>query len=480
MRTLRIGTVLTLGLLAAQAAMGVPDVIVSTIGTNSGSGQIIMHGTAGGISAYSLGSVSCNIGTSDAIWFDNTPDHPVIGQQMYRLKDNRFEQIGMSWLKHGFCAADANGCTNLGPPGSAYRPNSSCDWLGLYATDTYSASLNANQGLLGPRSEINPSTGAYPYPYTLNWGSGLPSGENSCLYKRLQIAPADLLVALNPGARYFAEIHYITSDEAPADRLNNASYREMRASGGATTNFGCTEAGVGLSFVAPTVPMQPAIMAWKTVDDSVVLRAIDVPGDGRFWLAAKVWEAPAGVWNYEYALYNHNSRRGASSFSITKPRRFAINDVGFHGVRYHSGEAYDQTPWTNEDRGTELAWTAATRSIVANTNALRWSTTYNFRFTSARAPDPAGSASITLFQAGEPGDPGVISVPGVPVPSVPTTPPPCPVDFDADGVKTPSDIFAYLNAYFAGDLRADFDQSLSLTPSDIFAFISAYFSTTCP
>jgi hypothetical protein len=61
----------------------------------------------------------------------------VIGQQMYRLKtvagSTRFEQIGMSWLKHGFCAADAPSCS-----GGTYTPNPSCDWLGLFATDTYS------------------------------------------------------------------------------------------------------------------------------------------------------------------------------------------------------------------------------------------------------------------------------------------------------------------------------------------------------
>ncbi len=59
-------------------------------------------------------------------------------------------------------------------------------------------------------------------------------------------------------------------------------------------------------------------------------------------------------------------------------------------------------------------------------------------------------------------------------------PPPCPVDFDGDGVRTATDIFVYLNAYFAADARADFNGDGTLSPStDIFAFLNAYFVTAC-
>jgi hypothetical protein len=86
-----------------------PDIIVGGIsdvgnyGTESGAG----------ISAFSIGTTSCNLGTCDAIWEGGgSNQHPVIAQNMYRLKDSRFEHIGQSWLKHGFATLSGNLCSN--------------------------------------------------------------------------------------------------------------------------------------------------------------------------------------------------------------------------------------------------------------------------------------------------------------------------------------------------------------------------------
>lgn len=48
-------------------------------------------------------------------------------------------------------------------------------------------------------------------------------------------------------------------------------------------------------------------------------------------------------------------------------------------------------------------------------------------------------------------------------------------DFNGDGSKTPADIFAFLNAYFAGGVIGDFDGDGVRAPADIFAFLNAYF-----
>ena len=82
-----------------------PDVIVGDLH------QVQRYGTMDGITAFAVGTVSCNIGTCWLNWISNTNEHPIIGQGMYRLKDGRYEQIGQSWLKHGFFALSGDVCS---------------------------------------------------------------------------------------------------------------------------------------------------------------------------------------------------------------------------------------------------------------------------------------------------------------------------------------------------------------------------------
>ncbi|HWB37066.1 MAG TPA: hypothetical protein VHA75_13680, partial [Rugosimonospora sp.] len=363
---------------AAQGQVGprvgqYPDVIVSSVGGSyDNSGGIGAYGASGGIAAYAIGSDSCNIGLSPAIWIAGNNQHPVIGGEIYRLFNGRFEQIGMSWLKHGFCAADScstgpnsggqQGCLNVGgrAPGASgcvvdYQGTpptggTGCDWLGFgRATDTYGSGLNGSQGYLGPRSEVNAWTGVYPYPY-IRQGTN----PNSTLNKRLLVRTSDLDPAnfprynasTNPmGAQYFGEVVYIVSDEWPTERYNNYSWRPITV---ATTqssgyfNMDFTTGAAGLSRA-----MHPAIEAWRAADPSVVMVTADAPNDGRFFIAAKVTDLGNGTWSYEYAVFNMNSDRSAGSFSIPKSSSSTvqITSPGFHAPEYHSGEPYSLKPW---------------------------------------------------------------------------------------------------------------------------------------
>lgn len=56
---------------------------------------------------------------------------------------------------------------------------------------------------------------------------------------------------------------------------------------------------------------------------------------------------------------------------------------------------------------------------------------------------------------------------------------PCRADFDSNGLLQPTDIFAFLNGYFAGGSGADFNNDGVRSPADIFAFLNAYFAG-CP
>ena len=72
--------------------------------------ELSNYDSLGGIEALAVGTTSCNIGDEELLWSAGTTDHPVIGQNLFRLKDGRFEHIGQSWLKHGFTALQLDAC----------------------------------------------------------------------------------------------------------------------------------------------------------------------------------------------------------------------------------------------------------------------------------------------------------------------------------------------------------------------------------
>ncbi len=104
--------VVTIAVLAGGPAVAGPDIVVARLPS------LNSYGSDGGRSALAVVTTSCNLGDVPANWFSFTNEHPVIAQNMYRLKNNRFEQIGMSWVKHGFAAlqntiSECGTCTNL-------------------------------------------------------------------------------------------------------------------------------------------------------------------------------------------------------------------------------------------------------------------------------------------------------------------------------------------------------------------------------
>ncbi len=208
-------------LLSAQAVG--PDVIVGDLidTANYGSGTPIGGAPT---AAFAIGTTSCNVGSAELSWFAGTNNKPVIGQSVYRLKDGRFEQVGIGWLKHGFFALAENAC------GTCQVPANFGNFLGLNCSDPYVAGLNGDQGNIGPRFEVNPYTGFYPWPYTLvpaqtnNPATG--ANENAILAGRINVLHSDLDAAVNVGAQYFAEGQYIhPTDASSGNGFNNVSYR---------------------------------------------------------------------------------------------------------------------------------------------------------------------------------------------------------------------------------------------------------------
>lgn len=420
------------------AASNGPDVIVGALP------NVSKYGTVNGISAYALGTTSCNLGDTILLWCDtNVPglctkeQHPVIAQNLYRLKDGRIEMIGMSWLKHGFCALAGTVC------GPCTSDPWGCDALGIGCSDPYDSSLNGSQGGLGPRSQVNASTGEFPYPFTA------PAAP-AVVGRRLQVPIDDLNPSLNPGALYFGEGLYITKDDAAFNNdNNNASYRRM-------TVGSLTSGSYTLSFTGATIQQKAAIWAWKDhglglgqPDPDVFIEGVDVEGDGHFLVGYKASDNGDGTWHYEYAIYNMTSHRSLGSLEIAIPDGVTITNMDQHIVNHHSGEPFSTAPWDMASTDDALIWSTETFDINKNANALRFGVMFNFRF-DADQPPAETTATLGLFRPGAAPNP-VINVLG---PAAGSTGPSC--DLNGDGLVDGSDL---------GDLLADWGQADS--PADL-------------
>ena len=107
--------------------------------------------------------------------------------------------------------------------------------------------------------------------------------------------------------------------------------------------------------------------------------------DGLFVTAAKATDLGGGLWRYEYAVQNLNSHRSAGSFSVPLPFGANVSNIGFHDVTYRNGDGVgnvDQTgtDWSGVVLAGTITWAAQTPVQNPNANAIRWGTTYNFRF----------------------------------------------------------------------------------------------------
>ena len=380
-----LGFALLATALPAQQTSTGPDVIVGALV------GIEDYGPQNGMTAFAIGTTSCNIGDTPLPWDDQTPDHPVIATNLYRISNvggmSRFEQIGVSWLKHGFGVLVGSECNPCGvAPGGGLLDN-----LPPGCSDPYGASLNGSQGPLGPRSDVNASTGGFNLPVSDPPFSGP-------LARRMQVDNTELDSALNPGARFLFEGHYITAaDTLAGNGLNNVSWREANINGSGNNFSG--------SFTGSTNRQQSALEGWAVLEPDVALGLIDVPGDGRIMMGYLGRETSPGVFQHEFAIYNQNSHRSVRRVRFPVAPGTTVSNLEFHDVDRHSleGEAagvYDGTDWTPTQGPADVSWSTDTFLSNLNANALRWGSVYTYRFTTDMPLGAQATVELELFRPG--------------------------------------------------------------------------------
>lgn len=404
-----------------------PDVIVSEVHVGTSNWGFMDVGGGDFVSAFSIGTTSCNIGDDNLDWFPSTGSnqHPVIAQGAYRLLDGKFEQIGMSWLKHGFFAVNNSFCGHVceapeSPPGT---------WLFVGCSDPYSSGLNGDRQYMGPTFEVNAHTGFFPARHSA-------ANATSNIASRLQIHNRDLDATLNEGALYYAQAHYVHPDDAFRENdNNNASFRRINFT--RPTPLTAPDR-YNMSMVGATQQERSVIRAWQDNDLSVLETDAQAPGEGLFILANKVTDLGNGFHRYEYALQNLNSDRSGGSFRVPLPEGVVLQNIGFHDVEHHSGDGevclncscvggsaigqacqeqadcpggscvgnrqnYDGTDWAVTVVEGSITWATTPYTTDPNANALRWGTMYNFRFDANIGPD-ASIVTLGLFKPGFPSD----------------------------------------------------------------------------
>jgi hypothetical protein len=390
----------------------------------SGIHQVNTYGPVGGVYAYIPGTQTCNIGTGHLLWQNGGT--PGVAFNAYRLHGGRLTQIGLSFVKHACCVANQNnptlcaGMTCQGGPGGHLR---------IGCLDVYSASWNANQNYLGPRTGINPYSGAF---------SSFSTAGGSAIFKRLQVHVDEMNPAIYPDALYFIDGVYVGTDDAQAGNwYDDASYRRVTLNGVYT-----------MSLADTTQVYTPTIYAWRDYgngvgqpDLTVKINIVDVPNEGRFYVGYKTIDNGDGTWRYEYAVYNHFSQRAGGSFSVPVGYGANITNVGFSAPLYHSGENQSNTPWNVAVGPGSVTWTTAqSHAQNPNDNAIRWGTLYNFWFT-ADTPPTVDDAMLGLFI---PGTPSSVST-MVAAPSAGAAP--CPADLNGDDVVDVLDLLDLLDAW---------------------------------
>jgi hypothetical protein len=395
-----------------------PDVITGDMA------DLYVSGIESAELGLSIGITSCNRGNATP-HFSPIPstNHPVVAQNLYRMSggainDDRFEQIGQSWVKHTYGASAADecglGCTD---PHNVYL-------LGVGCSDTYGTGQSAVQSDLGSRAWVNPFTGAFPATARDHTGHIHSNTSHMILTRTSDVDPA-----ANPGATYYAEVQYIVPDEyawcqahpTECNMFNNPSYRRYDVTDNSFLIF---------SEVGATVQMSPALNAWTgaTVHP---FEGVLLGTDGRGYIAYKVTNPSAGVWHYEYAIYNMNLDRAIQFFRVPLGCGITVSNVGFHAPLNHPGFPHDGTfgdagfsnaPWSPIQTASALTWSSQTFAQNQNANAIRWGILYNFYFDADQPPQATG-AMIGFFKTG-----GPVLV-GVQGPTCNAPPPPTPTPF---------------------------------------------------
>jgi hypothetical protein len=315
-----------------------------------------------------------NVGTADVPWYlkftSNSPpynndQHPFLTWYVFREIDNRFEQIGLSGVKHAFFSTNIN-CSC--PGGNV---------LGVGCGDVYSSGNNNQANALGPRDEITAFEGLWencgsffdPMPCTgqqQNTAGSTASGLN-----RLSISPSDIVPNL------YMQAWYLIRDDT--NIFNSMGYDQFNPALVNTTwvmnrsnNF---NSGPAIHNYVPANSMSTN-QASKTV----------ATNEGHYTVAVKVVDLGNDLYRYNYAIENYDFDPKFNQFTLPLNDSPLITDMVFSDPDNNNLNDWDFIFSNNQLQVTG-----------DSTNEQDWGMLFSFSFT-APAPPKQGVFTINIAE----------------------------------------------------------------------------------
>lgn len=321
-----------------------------------------------------------NVGTADVAWYRKftgsfdpygNDQHPYLVWNLYREIDNRFEQIGVSGVKHAF-----------------FTVNTSCSCFGgqvLYptCTDTYSVGNNDSGSHLGPRESISvfdglwQSTGSF---FDQDGNGQQETSSNGTDENRMVVAEADFA---DNSLDYYMSSWYVIRDDI--DIFNNIGYRQysITPNGGGwllSSSGGFQNGPASDQYVAPNT-------APDLINGEASVRLLQA-GEGHLTVAVKVIDLGAGLYRYNYMVENHDYDPRVQTITLPLNNSNSMTDWVFSDV--------------DEDGSNDWVVThsnGALRLQAPVDNEIDWGILYSFSFTSDAAP-AVGNLTLTGLENG--------------------------------------------------------------------------------
>jgi hypothetical protein len=158
-----------------------------------------------------------SLGGQNAYPYSPPDQHPFLVWNMYRITDDRIEQLGASGAKHAFFSININCTINCGS-GNVLWPG--CE-------DVYTAGTNNNNADQGPREDIEASEGLFfsTCSFFDPNCTGSQTHSSGWYENRLMVDPGQLQTA---GADYFLDAWYVIQYDI--DIWNSMAYRSINPS----------------------------------------------------------------------------------------------------------------------------------------------------------------------------------------------------------------------------------------------------------